>query len=294
MGFMKVKYMLALLAFLAISGRAESFEEVKEKISHCQARLGEQLSEVERGEIHYQLAQAYFSDQEIDRAFRHFLRALKMAPRQENSRMGEEEQKLFDEAIDLYENQTGGNPVKSAEIMIERFEELALAHEEYLHLNMLIGVAYANLGKYELFFDKFYRSYPSLSETFLVAKTEGILYLRLSQHGKTPEERHALEEEAFRSLDLALEKNPGDSNLYKVLIFFAKEENNDQLLLSYLEKMVKSDVPIPRGDIYLYVREAVALGKVKLGQEIIDRASTLYEYSRAITAAQEYLNQHKG
>ncbi len=294
MSLMKVKYILVLLPFLTITGRAESFEEVKEKISCYHSQLNEELPETERGGIHYQLAQAYFCDQETDRAFHHFLSALKMAPRRETVSMGEEEQKLFDEAIGLYEIQVGGDPVKSAEIMIGRYEEIALAHEEYLHLNMLIGVAYANLGKYDLFFEKFYHSYPNLSDTFLAAKTEGILYLRLSQHGTSPEERHSLEEEAFRSLDLALEKNPRDSNLYKVLIFFAKEKNNDQLILTYLQKMVKSDAPIPRGDIYLYVREAVALGKVKLGQEIIDRASTIYEYSRAITAAQEYLNQHKG
>lgn len=291
-----MKFLARFFAFLLLTGglsAAETFDQVKEKIAAYHSQLGKAESAHRESEIHYQLALAYFADQEIDQAFGHFLQALHSAPVLEKKTMNSEEEKWFNEAMTFYDGPSGKDPIKCAQAMIDQFEQKALAHEEYLHLNMLLGVAYANLEKYDLFFEKFYRSYPHLRDTFLAAKTEGILYLRLARHSKSPEEKHLFEEEAFRCLDQALERNPQDSNLYKVMIFFAQEKSNDQLVLSYLQKMIEADAPIARGDVYLYVREAVAMGDFSLGQKIIDKACQLYDYSRAVSAAQEYLNHTK-
>jgi hypothetical protein len=57
--------------------------------------------------------------------------------------------------------------------------------------------------------------------------------------------------------------------LYKILIFLAKDEKNDALVLNYLQKMVEHEARISRGDIYLYVRETVALREPAIGHMIL-------------------------
>ena len=239
-----------------------------------------------------QLAQAYYQDQESDKAFYYFLESLKEAPSDQENPMSAEEETLFTEASDLYLKQTDLDPVKSAHTILERFGSVADQHPEFFHLNLIVSVAHANLGAYDLFFERFYRVYPSVSETFMVNKTCGVLYLRLSQRTIYADEKYLYQQKARHFLNLALEKNPKDSSLYKILIFLAKEEENDALVVACLQKMVETEVTISRGDIYLYVREAVAYGEMKLGQAIVDKACALYDYSRAITAAQEYLDKH--
>ncbi len=262
--------------------------EIKEEIAGLQDAL---ISSHQKGEIHYKLASAFYRDQESDQAFQHFLCALKLIPAAEAPDMCEEEKKLYTAALEDYLAWAGSDPVRVARQLLEKYGEVADAHHTWVHLNFLIATAYGNLGLYDEFFKRFYCGYGYLSETFLAYKTHGILCLRLAQHGKSAKERHAYKEEAFHYLTGALERNPIDSGLYKVLIFLAKDENNDALVHNYLQKMVEHEAHISRGDVYLYVREAVALGELALGQQIVDLARTQYDFSRAILAAQEYLTQ---
>lgn len=264
--------------------------EIKEEIASYQKELFQQ----ETDEIHCKLASAYFRDQEIDKAFQHFLCALKLISQEPAPEMCLEEKRHYEAALADYLNGAGSDPVKLAKQLLEAYGAAADANPEWIHLNFLIATAYANLGQYDTFFDRFFRGYRYLGDTFLAYKTRGVLYLRLAQHGRSPEERHADREEAFNCLTRALDRNPIDSSLYKVLIFLAKDEKNDALVLNYLQKMVEHEAHISRGDIYLYVREAAALGEPDLGQQIIDLARAQYEFSRGITAAQEYLNQCRG
>ena len=240
----------------------------------------------------FELALAYYQDQEIDQAFSHFLEALKRAPKCAHISMQEEESLLYQRALQDYLTCAGGGPIHMAKELLQEYAEIADKNPHFLHLNFLIATAYANIGKYDDFFDRFYRGFPYLHETSLAFKTKGILYLRLSHHGKSREERAHYQREAVHYLALALDRNPQDSSLYKVLIFLAKDENNIELIRSYLRKIIENKIALPRSDIYIYVQEAATLGELELGQKIIDQARALYEYSRAVSDAQEYLNQH--
>lgn len=279
------------LIFSCVLGSAS---EIKEQIDVFKKELNAARSARARGEIHFKLASLFFQDQEVDKAFQHFLCALKALPLRSAPEMNSEEKNLYDQALADYLNGAGSDPVRVAKQMLEKYGDQAEGHRDWIHLNFLLSTAYANLGLYADFFERFYNGYGYLGETFLAYKTQGILYLRLSQRGSSAEERHANREEAFAYLSRALECNPIDSSLYKVLIFLAKDEKNDALVLNYLQKMVEQRAHISRGDIYIYVREAVALGELELGQQIIDLARGQYEFSRAISAAQEYLNQCRG
>jgi tetratricopeptide (TPR) repeat protein len=273
---------------------AHELENIKQVIAGRQKALVEAASEQERSQIYYELAVAYYEDQEIDQAFFNFLEALKRQAKCTPLEMCGEEALHYQRALEDYLTRVGKDPVHVAEELLQEYGETASQNPNFLHLNFLIATAYANLGKYDDFFHRFYRGYPYLHDTFLAYKTQGILYLRLAHHGKSFEERGCFQKEAVHCLSLALARNPQDSGLYKVLIFLAKDEKKEELILSYLQKIVENKVSLPRSDIYLYVREAVALKAFELGQAMIDHARALYDYSRAIAAAQEYLNQHRG
>lgn len=297
MGLMK-KWLSILLALISIQivafASTSSFEEIKEEIAHYQNALKEPQSEIEKSELHYKLALAYFYDQEVEKAFQHFLLSLEGVESKTAPKMKEEEENLYKEALDFYLSRSGNDPISVAKQMLEHYGEIASQNQHIAELGLLMATAYANLGIYDLFFKRFVHAYPYLKDTFLAYKTQGILNLRLSHHSRLAKERHGYQERAFHYLTLALDRNPKDASLYKVLIFLAKDEKNDLLIRSYLQKMVEHRVPSSRGDIYLYVREAALLGEYEVGQKIIDQATVLYDYSRAITAAQEYLNQHRG
>ncbi|MCC5832964.1 MAG: hypothetical protein JJU12_07990 [Chlamydiales bacterium] len=260
--------------------------EIKEEIATLQNALARRSND----ETHFKLAHAYFRDQEVDKAFRHFLSALKLISPEPAPEMSPEEKFLYEAALTDYLKGGGSDPTKIAGEMIEDYGEAADSHPEWIHLNFLIAAAYGNLGRYDTFFDRFFHGYRFLGDSFLAYKILGILCLRLSRHGHCLGEGDAEREEAFDYLTRALERNPIDPSLYNVLIFLAKNEKNDALVLNYLQKMVEMQAHIPRGEIYLYVQEAVALGEFDLGQEIIDLAGMQYEFSRAISIAQEYLN----
>lgn len=271
-----------------------SFEEIKIEIARLESALKAEENEIKKGELLYKLALVYYADQEIDKAFQSFLSALKYSPTREEKVLSEAEKKLYDEAFNFYLAQSGNDSTAVAKEMLKMYESAIKDKKDFSHLNFLLSAAYANLGVYDTFFDLFFHSYPYMKDSFLAYKTQGILYLRLSQRGRNEEERRCFQEEAFRHLTLALDRNQKDLSLYKILIFLAKDQENDSLIHFYLQKIVENEAQIPRSDIYLYVREAVVLGDYELGQEIINQAKAIYEYSRAISAAQEYLNQHRG
>lgn len=279
---------------LAEEKTLSQFEEVKSLIADLKKKLSTSSCDEEKSLIHFDLSVAYNKDQEIDMAFRHFLMALESAKLKSVYKANEREQSIYEEALKEYLTLAGSEPILAAKNLLERYGKVADENNDFLLLNFLISTAYANVGRYDDFFGRFYRAFPYLSDSFLAYKTQGILYLRLASRIRLEEERHHFQEEAMQYLNLALDRNPHDCSLYKILIFLAKEEENEALLSTYLHRICAHHVQIPRGDIYLYVREAISLGENELAQKIIDHANTLYESSRVITAAQDYLNQHKG
>lgn len=286
------KIFISILFLSALTNTGFS-ESLKEQIAIQEILLQKPGTQEERSQVFLKLAHFYSQDQELDKAFFNFLEALKNCPHGAVSPLLPEEEKLFNEAFQCYLSQSPSDPFKASQELLMHYEGAAKEHPEYLHLNFLLSAAYANLGKYPLFFQKFYRAYPSLWDSYLSYKTQGVLYLRLSQREKSPEGRQKLQKVAVGFLTKALQKEPLDAGIYKILVSLAKEEQNMPLVLLFLQKLTEAEVPIPRGDIFLYVKEAVTLEEYELGQELIDQARKRYEFSRALTTAQDYLDQYK-
>ncbi len=288
--------LLGVILFFALStlGNAAEPAEIKQTIFSKKQALQKASSGGEKASIFYDLARAYYEDQEIAQAFMHFLEALKRVDKRAPCVMVQAEKNIYEPALANYLAHVGRCPEKAASELLDQYGEVAAAHSDYVHLNFLIATAFANLGSYDAFFERFYRGYPYLSDSFLAYKTQGILYLRLSQLSSSMELRHTFQQEAAHLLTAALERNAKDASIYKVLVLLAKDKKDDTLIRTYLHGMVTHETPVPRGDISFYVREAVALCEWRTCQAIIDQARALYDYSRAVSAAQEYLNQNKG
>ena len=285
-----------IILFLALSTLGNTAEPavIKQTILAKKQALQKVSSEHEKAKIFYDLARAYHEDQEIAQAFIYFLEALKRVEKRALCPMELAEKNIYESALSNYLAHVGLIPEEAAKELLDRYGEVAAAHSDYVHLNFLIATAYANLGRYNDFFERFYRGYPYLNDSFLAYKTQGILYLRLSQLSSCLELRQSFQQEASHLLTAALERNAGDASLYKVLVLLAKDQKDDTLVRTYLRGMVTHETPIPRGDISFYVREAARLGEWGICQTLIDQARALYNYSRAVSAAQEYLNQNKG
>lgn len=269
-------------------------EAIKLTILSKNQALNNASSECEKSQIFYDLAQAHFADQEIAKAFIHFLEALKRVEKQTPCKMCPDEEKVFETALAGYLARGSGHPEDAARELLDTYGEIAALHSDYLHLNFLIATAYANLGKYDVFFERFFAGYPYLHDSFLAHKTQGILYVRLAHLNYSFDLRNAFQKKAVHFLTAAVKRNSKDASLYKILITLAKEENNESLVRSYLKEIIAKGTPIPRGDVYFYVKEAVALGEWWIGQALIDQATLLYDYSRAVSDAQAYLNESKG
>ncbi|NGX61721.1 MAG: hypothetical protein K940chlam9_01210 [Chlamydiae bacterium] len=281
---------LFLIGLVGIVGTLGAEGDVKERIAGYHTAL-EMAHGAEESLVHYQLAMAYLEDQELDRAFLHFLKALEKVEREAAPPMSVEEKKLYEEALGLYLAQSGQNPLEMGHQLLEKYEGVTSKHSEYLYLNFLLSAAYANMERFEEFFKCFYAAFPKMHDLFLADKISGILYLRIAKREADRELAKTYREKAISSLSEALEKNPEDPGLYKTLLFLAKDEKNTPLVRTYLEKIVAHRVPIARGDLSFYVQEAVALGEKGLGQSILDQARLRYDYSRAIERTQQYLEK---
>lgn len=241
---------------------------IKEEIKECEKELRVEP----HPEIYYRLAQATLKDQEPDRAFLYFLQALDMTQKRPCTL----DLKKFNEAFNRY-------------LRGEKPSELTKLAGDDPALNFLVATAFANLGDFQKFFELFFSAYPQFKGSFLDFKTRGIIYLRLSQRDIENRERYL--KEATSYLERALALNSDDGALYRALILLAKDAKKEADVLSYLERLSKSEAMIGRDEIYPYVEECVTLGALDVAWKILERVKALYAYSRSIVAAEELLRR---
>ncbi|MCB1180814.1 MAG: hypothetical protein KDK55_02160 [Chlamydiia bacterium] len=294
---MKIDFFLLFIFFLhpLLLGQPEaSFSKNKEKILNLTEELNKNLPLKQQGILYRDLAEAHYHDQELIRGYKAFLQALQCTSlSHEAPAMCEEEKKIYEEALLLYREEGGGNPICLSKKLCDHYALIGEEHPEYIHLNFLLSTAYANLGMYDRFFKEFYKGYPYFKETSLACKTQGILLIRLAQTSGLEEERVELRKEGIFKLERAVELDPNDSSLYKVLIYLAKEDKREACLIGYLEEVCRRRVKLSREEIYPYVKEAIFLHQPVLAEDLIDLWQTWYPYSRSIEAARKFLEQTK-
>lgn len=246
-----------------------------------------------KSELAFQLTQLYLSDQDLEMAFNTYLKALQSAPRLPEPVPSADEMKHYDEALKIYLDHNGASPTEIALALRDKLESVLKEHPDYYLANFLMAVAYANVSLYKEFFQSFYSSYQHYPEHFLAYKTQAILHIKLFERVRThaDKEMHRL---AIKSLvEKASNKNSKDTGLYKLMMIFASDKEKPAIVNDCLNKILKDPMIIARGDIAFFVQQAVSVNRSDLAQQLIDKAQELFEYSRVVLAAQQYLDNHK-
>lgn len=264
------------------------FDSIKSEISYYRNLILENTEE--KSALLVRLSSLYLKDQDLEKAIQTYLEALKEL----NSLANEgEEDPFYQQALALYLDHSKGNAQLISEKIISEFAPKLEKHPESYLLGYIVASAYANLGKFDNFFNLFYRSYQHASNHYLAHKALAILHVKLFEKSKTTEERDRQREAIIEHLGLAIQKYSNDDTLYKLSIAFSKEEQKLSIIQSALNKIIDSHIILPRTDIPFYVAQAVEAKDYTLAQRFIDKMRSIYHKSRVIDNAQEYLNKHK-
>lgn len=245
-----------------------------------------------KGEIKKNLAIALYKDQDQEQAFRVFLEALDEAQIKTGPSISDDEKKVYECALKIYLNRSSLQAQETAKLLMELIGPVIKKHPDYHLLGFFIAAANANTGHFDDFFNRFYNTYQYFPDHYLVFKTKAILYIKLFERSKTEKERELRREKILENTIKAIEKNSRDESLYKLMIVYAKEDAKEKTVITYLNKIINSNIIIPRADIAFYVQQAVLVCQLDLAQHFIDKAREWYQFSKVINAAQQFLDSH--
>lgn len=247
----------------------------------------------EKNALKVQLAVAYYKDQEWDKAFRVFLDVLGEVPlKHKPVLMTEEENTIYEMALKVYLD--GSNsPQENARRIIQQFSPVLSSHPEFYQLGFIVAAAYGNLDQYDQFFQTFYPSYLSFPHHFLAFKTKANLLIKLYEREPAGPEKEKEKEWIFANLSDAIRAYPMDISLYKMVVVFAPEKEKTTVLADNLNKILRSNMIIPRGEVIYFIQQATERQQYSIAQKLIDRAKEWYPRSRSIEAAEQNLILHK-
>lgn len=264
----------------------------KEAISFYK-ELITQANSGDRGKWLSQLALAYYRDQDDISTFTTYLEALEQCKPLPNMKISDHEQTFCNEALSIYLDTTSPSPRDSAQKLKQNFTPILSLHPNYYMLNFFVAVAYANMGMFDEFFDRFYQSYQAYPDSFIALKTRGMLHLKLFERLSEEKEREKQRRLALGYLNKAKEKYPRDGSLYKLVILFASMEDKPEIVRQSLKAIVDDNIIIPRYEISYYIQEAIHAKEFDLAEAFLAKAREWYKYSRVIDAAQELLEKKK-
>lgn len=256
--------------------------DIKQQIALQRQNLDTPLQEA-------RLAILLYRDQEHEQAFKVFLGALERIPQSFKSHSTPEEEVLYKEALELYLERGISLAPATATAILQRYESVLQANPSYHQLRFIVAAAYANLGKFEDFFDQFYTAYMHDPDHYMAFKTKAILHIKLFERAKVGEEREAQRKLILDKLRKAQEKNPDDHTLYKAMIAFSPENERAEVISRCLNKIIGSNMILPRSEITFYVQQSIGAGQKELAERFIKKAQQWYQYSRSIEEAQKYL-----
>lgn len=293
-GKMRFKY-LNLCVFLICCTTAlhADAEDTKATIAE-RLSLVQKASPEEAGPLKVKLAIAYYNDQDQEKAFKTYLEALDQTKAIATSDSSTpEDQLIFDKALKIYMDHTPSVAGVSAQKIYKEFAPELTAHPDNYLLGFIVAAAYANLNKFDDFFDTFYHSYRVYPDHWLAYKTKAVLHIKLLERARTAQEREAQKKMILANTLKAIDKNPHDTSLYKLMMAYSPEEEKEKMITTYLNKIINNNIVIPRTEIAFYVQQAVSVRQYDLAQRIIDKGHEWYQYSQMLNAAQQYLDKHK-
>jgi tetratricopeptide (TPR) repeat protein len=235
------------------------------------------------------LALAYFKDQEHEKAFTIFLESLDYQP--QNKDKVHEDSNSYQEALKVYLQDAGLNPKETAVIIETKYKAIYEVNRDDYSLGYLLAVGQANLNQYDRFFDLFYLAYQRDPEHFLAYKSKAALYIKLFERARSDQERECLRIKILSHVEKAIQLEPKDASLYRMLIGLTADSSKQAVLVQNLKKIVDNNIVISRIDIPYYAEMAIAFEEYDLAQDFLNKAREWYSYSRVITVAQQHLDE---
>jgi len=179
----------------------------------------------------------------------------------------------------------------TAEKILREYGKILEQHDDYHLLGFVIAAAYANQGRFEDFFDRFYTSYLHCPDHHMAYKTRSVLHIKLLERARTAEEREEQRQNILNNVAKAVEKNEDDNSLYKLLIAYSNDHERSNVICRSIRKIINQNIMIPRTDIAFYVHHCVASDQRDLARQFISKMKEWYQYSRAINDAEMLLNE---
>lgn len=252
----------------------------------------EKAEDKERSRLKVDLAVLYLKDQDQESAFQIFLEALETVKTDQTTPMTQETEDLYKSALALYLEHGARTPQATAELICKEYGICQKKTVDAYLLGYVVALAYANLGNYEDFFNVFFDAYRHYPDHFLAFKTKAVLHIKLFDRARSETDRQRHREAISFNINQAIDREPRDDTLYKMLITFSSQQNKQEHVRRSLNKIIHDNIIIPRCDIQFYVQEAVEMKDYKLTQQFIDRAGEWYKNSRLVNIAQKYLDTH--
>lgn len=264
--------------------------DYKTAISIQQNKL-EQASDYDKGIYAKKLAMLYLKDQDQEHAFEFFLKALELLKTKTSSPPYDEAE--YKKAFSIYLDPSSKSPQITANNLIKTLEPVLQKNPDEYILDYFVAIAYANLGKYEEFFNHFSRAYQFYPSHYLAYKTKAVLHIKLLERTSGKAERAAQRQSVLDNLRLALELEPHDTTIYRLLISFSPQDQKCNQVQLCLNKIINGNIMIPRGELMFFVIEAVDHCNFDLAQRFIARAKEWYPQSRIVTSVQNYLDDRR-
>jgi hypothetical protein len=228
-----------------------------------------------------ELAQAYWQDQNQEKAYKVFLEAiLTSQPKADTDNPDEEP--VYQKALALYLNQPPEEAKTTAEALRREFGPALKAHPEWSRLRLLYALAEANTQDTEAFFEDFYAAYPYTSSHFLTYKTLAILHIKLFERAKEDADREGERCEIRKWIAKAQTAYPADFSLYRMEIAYAPPSEKDKVKEEVLNKILRLSIIPPRRDILYFLRLAKECGTSELFDQWLKKAMEWVPGSRSI------------
>lgn len=292
-------FLIFSTSLMALEGPGQKAQRAFEKKDYSAAvRLAKEwvnsASADEKGEAYKLLAESHYKDQEHEKAYTAFFKALESTPRpQALYQPVPEDQKMYGEALSIYLEPSQRDPGAVALQLRDLYGGIVRLHPDYLELGYMVAASYANLGDMERFFDLFYHSYQQIPDHYLSYKSQAILHVKLMERAKTQEEKNRQRGLVLQDLQLAKERYPKDTSIYRMQIAFANPEDREAILKRNLKEIIDQSIVIPRVDLSFYFDQLFAYREKELAQELLTKARGWYPYSRTLDSVNQLLEENK-
>lgn len=236
-------------------------------------------------------AKLLYANQQHTEAQEAFVEAIETLPPIPSPRILDDERQAFDRLFPTYEDSIQSPEACSR--LIDESQGLLRAHPDFCSLEHYVAAGLANRGQFIEFFDRFFHAFQSRPDCFLRYKTLGVLHLRLFEASSKESLRESHRQAAVRCLKEAFSVQPRDSTLVVKLAYILPLAEKKALLRSVADELMKLTCPLRRSDCFFLIQQTLDLGELDIAKQIIEKARSWYQYSRALENFSEQLRKHE-